>query len=150
VDHADGPRLATTPRSGASIVVVDDEEDTAALLRDLLERRGYRAVAVSSGSQCLDYLRTEVADVVVTDMLMPGMSGVDLCHELRTRHPDLLAIVLTGVADRRSALGALRAGAYDVLTKPARTDALELVIKRALDHREVRRRGVAPAPGDAP
>jgi two-component system, NtrC family, response regulator HydG len=123
----------------ATILIVDDEEETAALLRDLLERRRYRAVAVSSGSECLEYLRSGIADVVITDVQMPGMSGLDLCRELHVRHPDLLAIVLTGVADLENAIGAIRSGAYDFITKPVKTDVLEIAIKRALDHLAVRR-----------
>jgi len=115
----------------SSIVVVDDEEDSGSLLRDLLERRGYRATAVRSGDECLEYLGREIAHVIITDMVMPGMSGIDLCRELRIRHPALRAIVLTGAADLDPA-GALRAGASEVLTKPVKTDVLDSAIRRAL------------------
>ena len=134
---------ATTPQSGPAIMIVDDDEDAAALLRDLLERRGYCTVAVSSSSQCLDYLRRGVADLVITDIKMPGMSGIELCQELRVRHPDLLTIVLTGIADFEHAVAAIRAGAYDFITKPVKTDFLGVAIERAFEHlalrREVRR-----------
>jgi two-component system response regulator HydG len=137
------------PRSDSTILVVDDDEDTAALLREVLERRGYRAVALSSGAQVLAYLRTEIADVVVTDVVMPGMSGIELCRELSVRHPDLLAIVLTGAADLQNAVRAIRAGAYDFITKPVKADLLEIAIQRALEHLAVRREfsrlRVAPA-----
>jgi DNA-binding NtrC family response regulator len=125
--------------AGATILVVDDEEDTAALLRDALTRRGYRALAVSSGIECLEYLRSGVADVVVTDVQMPGMSGIELCHELHLRHPDLLVIVLTGVVDLENAIAAIRASAYDFITKPVKFDVLDIAIKRALEHLAVRR-----------
>ena len=123
--------------SDSTILVVDDEEDTAILLREMLELRGYDAVALSSGAQCLEYLRSGVADVVVTDVQMPGMSGIELCRELRIRHPDLLAIVLTGAADLDNAVGAMRAGAHDFITKPVRADLLDIAIARALEHLDV-------------
>lgn len=124
-----------------SVVVVDDDEDAAVLLRELLERRGYRAVALTSAGACLEYLRDDVVDVVITDIQMPDVSGIDLCRELGVRHPDLLAIVLTGVAKGEHLVGAWRAGAYDLITKPAKADVLELAIQRALAHRAVRREG---------
>jgi DNA-binding NtrC family response regulator len=135
--------------SEPTILIVDDEEDTAALLSEALKRRGYRAVAISSAARCLDYLRTSVADVVVTDVVMPGMSGIDLCHEITARHPDVLPIMLTGAADLNHAVHAIRAGVYDFITKPVKTDVLEVAIKRALEHlrlrREVNRLRSAPA-----
>jgi DNA-binding NtrC family response regulator len=122
-----------------NIVVVDDDEDSAVLLRELLERRGYRAVALTSADACLEYLRGGAADVVITDIQMPDVSGIDLCRELGVRHPDLLAIVLTGVANREHLVRARHAGAYDLITKPAKAEVLELAIQRALTHRAVRR-----------
>src|ERR1044071_8308426 len=123
----------------STILVVDDDEDTAALLREALDRRGYHAVARLSGPQCLEYLRSNIADVVVTDIQMPGMSGIDLCRELSVRHPDLLVIMLTAVAGLDHAISSIRVGAYDFITKPVRIDLLEIAIKRALDHLAMRR-----------
>jgi two-component system response regulator HydG len=148
VIDADIPR-ATRTQSDSTILIVDDEEDTAVLMREILEQRGYRAVAVSSAAECLEYLRCEIADVVVTDVEMPAMSGIDLCRELSVRHPDLLVIMLTGIVGLDNAVRAIRAGAYDFVTKPVSADVLELAIRRALDHlamrREVRRLQVEPA-----
>jgi CheY-like chemotaxis protein len=79
-----------------TILIVDDEEDTALLLRDSLRKRGFDADSVTSGQAALENLRTRPADVVVTDVQMAGMTGIELCQELRSRHPDLLPIVLTG------------------------------------------------------
>jgi two-component system response regulator HydG len=134
--------------ASSKIIVVDDDEDAAGLLAELLQRRGYQAVAVTSGKHCLDYLRSHLADVVITDVHMPAMSGIALCRELHERHPDLAAIVLTGVADLERAVGAIRAGAFDFLTKPVKLEPLEASIKRALEHlasrRDVKRLRAAP------
>ncbi|HEY0483935.1 MAG TPA: sigma-54 dependent transcriptional regulator [Kofleriaceae bacterium] len=126
-----------------TILIVDDDEGTATLLRDLLRKRGFDAGAVSSGQQCLDWLRSRPCDVVVTDVQMPGMSGVELCATLRERHPDLLSIIVTGQNGVETAIAAIRAGAFDYLTKPMKIEAVEIAVSRALEHialkREVKR-----------
>src|SRR5579859_1453566 len=122
-----------------SILIVEDEDDTAALLRDLLRQRGFAVTAVSSGQQCLEQLHRHPADVVVTDVQMPGMSGIELCARLRERHPDLLPIVVTGQNVLETAIAAIRAGAFDFMVKPLKIDAVEFVVSRALEHLALKR-----------
>ncbi|HEY1548501.1 MAG TPA: sigma-54 dependent transcriptional regulator [Kofleriaceae bacterium] len=122
-----------------NILIVDDEEDTALLLRDSLRKRGFDVDAVTSGQAALEHLRTSPADVVVTDVQMAGISGIELCQELRTRHPDLLPIVLTGQGGLETAIAAIRAGAYDFITKPVKIDALAIAVGRAVEHLTLRR-----------
>jgi two-component system, NtrC family, response regulator AtoC len=122
-----------------TILVVDDDEDTAELLADGLRRRGHVAEAVFSGHACLERVRELRADVVITDVEMPGVSGIDLCRALRVRHPDLLPLVLTGVGNLEMAIAAIRAGAYDFIPKPVKLDVLDVAIQRALEHLDVRR-----------
>jgi DNA-binding NtrC family response regulator len=122
-----------------TILIVDDDDDTAVLLRDSLRKRGYDVDAVNSAQQCLEHLRTDPADVVVTDVQMTGMSGIDLCVELRQRYPDLLPLVLTGQGGLDTAIAAIRAGAYDFITKPVKVDALAIAVQRALEHLSLQR-----------
>jgi len=91
-----------------------------------------------SGQAALEHLRTTPADVVVTDVQMAGLSGIELCQELRQRHPDLLPIVLTGQGGLDTAIAAIRAGAYDFITKPVKMDALAVALSRAIQHRSLR------------
>jgi two-component system response regulator HydG len=132
-----------TARAEATVLIVDDEEDTAQLLCDVLRKRGFAVEAVYSASQCLEHLRRDPVDVVVTDVQMPGMSGIELCDQLYKRYPDCAPIVLTGYGRLDTAVAAMRAGAYDFITKPVKGDVLELAIDRALEHfrlqREVKR-----------
>jgi two-component system response regulator HydG len=121
------------------ILIVDDDSDTASMLAELLRRRGYAAEAATSGRRCLEQVSQCLVDVVVTDVLMPEMSGLDLCQALRTSHPEVLTIMLTGRGGRDVAVSAIRAGAYDYLTKPVGVAALEVSIMRALAHVELRR-----------
>ncbi len=122
-----------------TILIVDDEDDTAVLLRDSLRKRGFEVDSVNSAQQALDHLRTTPVDVVVTDVQMAGQSGIELCEELRQRYPDLLPIVLTGQGGLETAIAAIRAGAYDFITKPVKVDALAIAVGRALEHLTLRR-----------
>src|SRR5947208_10463363 len=70
---------------------------------------------------------------------MAGMSGIELCQELRQRHPDLLPIVLTGQGGLDTAIAAIRAGEYDFITKPVKVDALAIAVGRALEHLSLKR-----------
>jgi DNA-binding NtrC family response regulator len=127
----------------SQILLVDDDEDTRTLLLEGLKRRGLQVAAVASAAEALEWVRDHDVDVVVTDVQMPGTSGVQLCHQLRERHPNILAILLTGLGTYDTAMDAVRSGAYDYLTKPVKMDVLVVALQRAFDHlavaREVRR-----------
>jgi DNA-binding NtrC family response regulator len=122
-----------------SILVVEDDHDTADLLREGLRRRGFEARAVHSAQECIEFLHTHSVDIVVTDVGMPGMSGIELCAYLREHHRDLLAIVVTGQTGLDLAISAIRVGAYDFITKPVKMDALTIAVARAMDHVNLRR-----------
>jgi two-component system response regulator HydG len=126
-----------------SVLLVDDDEDTRTLLAAGLERRGFTVAAVESGAAALEWMREHDADVVVSDVQMPGISGVQLCEQLRARYPHVLSIMLTGLGSYDTAMDAVRSGAYDFLTKPVKMDALDVALQRAFEHlsvaREVRR-----------
>ena len=130
-------------RANARILVVDDEEDTALLLRDILRKRGFSVEACFSGQQALERLRRETVDVVITDVQMPQLTGIELCAQLSERYPDVAPIVLTGYGRLDVAISAMRAGAYDFINKPVKAEALEVSVLRALEHfalqREVKR-----------
>jgi two-component system response regulator HydG len=123
----------------ATVLIVDDDADATNLIRDGLAKRGYDAAGVTSAKAALDYLAEKPADVVVTDIQMDGMSGIELCQALRQRHPDALSIVITGQGSLDIAIGAIRAGAYDFITKPIKLDALAISVERAVDHLRLRR-----------
>jgi two-component system, NtrC family, response regulator AtoC len=145
-----------------AVLLVDDDEDARSLLSEGLQRRGFHVAAVSSASACLDWMGDHDIDVVVTDLEMPGTSGVELCEILTQRHPNVLTLLLTGAGSLDAAIASVRAGAYDYLTKPVKADVVEVALRRAFEHlavtREVRRlrasKGTsAPIPsmiGDSP
>jgi DNA-binding NtrC family response regulator len=134
-----------------TVLIVEDDRDVAHTFTESLRKRGVDASAVHSATACLTYLGRARVDVVVTDVSMPGMDGIELCRHLREHHPELLAIVVTGVGGLETAIEAIRAGAYDFILKPVKIDALTIAISRALEHlalrREVRRLRTAGAEG---
>jgi two-component system response regulator HydG len=117
-----------------SVLVVDDDVDTAQLLRDGLRRRGLSVNSVHSAGECLARLSTDVVDVVVTDIYMADTTGLELCEQIRQRYPDVLSIVITGQSTLDNAIGAIRAGAYDFILKPIKLDTLAVAVGRALAH----------------
>jgi DNA-binding NtrC family response regulator len=135
-----------------SVLVVDDDIDTAQLLRDGLRRRGLSVNSVHSARECLGRLATEPVDVVVTDIYMSDMTGLQLCEQIRQRYQDVLPIVITGQSTLDNAIGAIRAGAYDFILKPVKLDTLAIAVGRALGHLALRRelKQLRAAVGDEP
>jgi DNA-binding NtrC family response regulator len=122
-----------------TVLVVDDDLDTANLMRDALRHRGFNTDAVLSAEDCIRRLASVAADVVVTDVNMTGASGIELCQRIARDHPDTLAIVITGESSVETAIAAIRAGAYDYITKPVKADVLAVSVARAVEHLSLKR-----------
>ena len=114
-------------------LVVDDERKMRRILQMALERIGVDSVAADSGEEALGRFEAEKIDLVLTDLKMPGMSGVDLLAELRRRDPELPVIVLTAFGTVQTAVQAMKLGAFDYVLKPFDVDAIEITIRKALD-----------------
>ncbi len=115
------------------MLVVDDDPDTTDSIRDTLRRRGFDAHGFYSADECLEWLKTREACVVISDVRMPGITGIELATRLREEHPELRVIILTGAGSLDIAIQAIRAGAFDYIAKPVEGDALALAVSRALD-----------------
>lgn len=113
------------------ILLVDDDDDTRMLMCELLRRRGLDVETVDSARACLMRIDVSTFDVVVTDVEMPGMSGIELCGALNQRVPPLLSIVVTGLLDLTTRTAALASGAFEFLSKPIKVAVLEAAIGRA-------------------
>jgi len=119
-------------KGGQTVIVVDDDETMRVYLNDTLTGAGYTCRLFSSGAAAIGWMASgePSADLLLSDITMPGMSGLDLLRTVRTVVPDLPVILLSGLCDLPTAQGAMRAGATDYLLKPVRTaDLLELVSK---------------------
>ncbi|HLX44688.1 MAG TPA: sigma-54 dependent transcriptional regulator [Bryobacteraceae bacterium] len=116
------------------ILVVDDDDSLRRVLQVQLEQIGYSVAVASNGAEALSMLRQTAFDLVVTDMRMPGMSGLDLLKTLRGDYPEVVVIVLTAFATIETAVDAMKAGAFHYITKPVHPEELRVVIGRALEH----------------
>jgi DNA-binding NtrC family response regulator len=122
----------------AKILVVDDEASARSGLGKLLEQEGYQVVLASDGQEALEAVADHAPELIVTDLKMPNMDGMQLLAKLRERGVETPAIVATAFGEVSSAVAAMRAGAEDYLTKPIDFDALLLVVERTLARSELR------------
>jgi len=116
------------------ILVVDDDASLRRVLQVQLEQEGYVVASASSAQQTLSMLQVQPYDLVISDLRMPGVSGLDLLRQVRLRYPEAIVIILTAFGTVETAVEAMKAGAYDYLTKPVHPDELSLVVGRALEH----------------
>jgi DNA-binding NtrC family response regulator len=115
------------------ILVVDDEAAIRLALSDLLAEAGHAVRAAEHAPAALAALETEAADLVVSDLNMPAMSGLALLEEVRARHPAALFVLMTAYGDERTAVKALREGAYDYLPKPFDNEEVRALVRRATE-----------------
>ena len=121
-----------------SVLVVDDDPGMCELLAAGLTHRDFQVRCRTSGAAGLALAAEETFDAVLTDLNMSGMSGLDLCRRLAEVQPDLPVLVLTAFGSLDTAVGAIRAGAYDFITKPVDLEALALALERAVKHRALK------------
>lgn len=121
-----------------TILVVDDEKDIRDGLAADFEMDGYSVKTASTGQEGLDLISKGDIDLVITDLRMPGISGEELLRHVTTETPGIPVIVLTGHGSIDAAVQAMQNGAYDFLTKPLNLDQLGMIVKRALEGRELK------------
>ncbi len=127
------------PLCPARIVVVEDDPAVSKLLSTLLTQASFDCATASSGEEALVALQREPFDAVVSDVRMPGISGLDLLAEVRRQHPHVAFLVVTGVDDIRVGIRAMTAGADDYLVKPFQEDAVISSLRRALEKKRLER-----------
>ena len=128
--------MTVTAVATSRLLLVDDDEAACRLLSEVLERESYQVVRALSVDEAMGrYHRDGPFDAVLTDLRMPGASGLDLLQRIREADPDALVLVLTAFGDAATAGEAIRAGAYDFISKPYDLTALRLILSRALERR---------------
>ena len=121
--------------SGLRVLIVDDEEELVSAIRERLELRGFRASGVVSGAAALDYLAENSCDVVLLDVKMPGLGGLEVLQRIRQEHPQVAVLMLTGHGSKRDADEGMQLGAYDYLVKPVRIGVLSQMLQDAVEDR---------------
>ncbi len=117
----------------AKIVVADDEESVRWTLKKALERSGYAVYTVSDGKAAVDTAERVSADLVLMDIKMPTLDGLEALSLMRDRHPEAMVIVMTAFGSLKAAVEAMKRGAYDYITKPFDFEELTLLVRRALE-----------------
>jgi len=120
-----------------TILIVDDEESIRDILCRKLQSQGYHCVVAVDGNDALWKAFMQDFDLVIMDIKMPGMSGMEVLPKIVTDHPDICVIMLTAVSDIQTAVEAMKVGAYDYLTKPFNLDDLIMRVERALERRRL-------------
>ncbi|MGV3622775.1 MAG: sigma-54-dependent transcriptional regulator [Archangium sp.] len=120
------------------ILIVEDDVAMAQLLVEGLNRRGYVAKAVHAAEPALAALAENDFQAVITDVNMKGLNGLELCTRIVAEHPGVPVLVITAFGSMDTAIRAIRAGAYDFLTKPFELEAIGLALGRAVQHKELR------------
>jgi len=126
---------APVPVAAPALLIADDDQEMCELAEASLHRRGYRVTTRLTAEEALAELDREDFAVLLIDIHMQGMSGLELCRQALLKRPDAVVIVMTGFGTMDDAIAAMRAGAYDFITKPLSTDALALAVDRAARYR---------------
>lgn len=120
-----------------TVLVVDDEFSIRDNLEQLLKTNGYGTVVSSDGQEALERASEQEFEVVLLDIRMPGLSGLDVLRQLRSDHPDIAVIMVTAVGDVEAAVEACRLGAYDYVTKPFDLDDILMRVEKARERRQL-------------
>ena len=126
-----------TKSSSTTVLVVDDEDGIRQALDRFLTRLGYRVLQAASGAEALERQAADSPHVMLSDIRMPNMSGVELVPKALAQDADLAVVMLTAIDEPRTAIECLKLGAYDYLIKPVDLDELELSLQGALRQRQL-------------
>jgi len=120
------------------VLVVDDDQAMCETLEVVLTKQGFETRWTTSAAEALDIIGSADSDVILTDLNMRGMNGLELCERIVANRPDVPVVVITAFGSLQTAIAAIRVGAYDFLTKPPEIDAVVVALERAVQHRRLR------------
>jgi DNA-binding NtrC family response regulator len=124
--------------AGEKILIVDDEKSMCQFLSIMLRKEGYRITTVNTGKKALDQIKSAKFELVVTDIKMSGMDGIELLTEIKKLDHAMPVIIMTAYASQKTAIEAVNNGAFHYLIKHAKNDEIKMVIRNALDMKRVR------------
>jgi DNA-binding NtrC family response regulator len=120
-----------------TILIVDDEEVLQDVLTQLVRREGHSTLSARTGEEALEILEREEVDLVLLDLMLPGLSGQQVLREIRQRDPDQVVVVITAYSSVESAIEAMREGAFHYIPKPFKNEEVLLTIRKGLDQRRL-------------
>ena len=118
-------------------LVVDDDPHSREVLQEILERNQYEVVTADGGEAAIAAARESPFDILLTDLRMPNQDGIEVLEAVRDINPDIVGIVLTGFGTIETAVRAVKAGAFEYLTKPFKVDEVVLTVQRAIEFRQL-------------
>jgi len=124
------------------ILVVDDEKSMRDFLSIMLKKEGYEVVTAENGGDALKTVQGEIFDLVISDVKMPGLDGIDVLKAVKEVSPETVVIMITAFATTETAVEAMKLGAYDYIIKPFKVDELKLIIKKALEKHSLRKENI--------
>jgi two-component system OmpR family response regulator len=126
------------------VLVVDDEADFLETIVRRLQRRDIDAAGVDSGEKAIEFLERQEVDVVILDVRMKGMDGIDTLKELKKRWPKVEVVMLTGHGSYESGIEGMQLGAYDYIMKPAKFDELIIKVRQAYERKLIEEKKISP------
>jgi len=117
------------------ILLIDDEPAQITSIKSFLKRRDFTVLSASSGSEGLSFIHDGNVDLVFTDFRMPDMNGLEVVQKINSLNPEIPVVVITAFSDTKDAVEVMKEGAFDYLSKPVDLDELELIVRRAKEHR---------------
>jgi len=124
------------------ILVVDDEESMCKFMEIMLKKEGYQVITSQDAQSALERVKSEDYDLVIADLMMPEMSGLELLSRVKSVNPELDFMVMTAFASVDSAIEALKNGAFDYITKPFRVDEIKIAVRKSLEQRKIVRENI--------
>jgi DNA-binding NtrC family response regulator len=121
----------------ARIMVIDDEESMCRFMQIMLQKEGYDVTSTVSSKEALEEMKSKDYDLVIADLMMPEMNGLELLSRAKSIHPDVNFIVMTAYASVDTAIEALKKGAFDYITKPFKVDEIKIAIKKSLTQKRI-------------
>jgi DNA-binding NtrC family response regulator len=122
----------------AHILIVDDETDLATSCQRLFNSKGYQSGVAGNGREAMEYLQAEEPQLVLTDLKMPGMDGMELLQQVKAHYPEIQVVIMTAYSTIEDAVAAMRLGAADFIPKPFTADHLAIVVEKVLAARTLR------------
>ena len=120
-----------------NVLIIDDEEVLQDVLTVLLRKEGHNTISAMTGEEGLDLLQREDVDLVLLDLMLPGMSGMQVLKEIRRRYPDIVVVMITAFSSIESAIEAMREGAFHYIPKPFKKEEVLLTLRKGLEQRRL-------------